>query len=260
VDYQVPSVALAARILKMLSRYKYRSCSLKEIAEKLEVNKTTCLRVLRTLEKEDFVKYDPDTRRYSLGPYLIPLGTRASELNDTVASAMSELQSVAAATGMTTVLVKRLKDDRLIYIGSAEPPGEGVRIAVSVGQQFPITGAAFGRCFLAFDTEEAWQHFIQAGLRAYTPHTVTDPDKFIEILREVRRQGYAVSHSELTPGISAIAAPIFNRAGGVELVMACLVMTSQLTPEREEAAIQTLLQSTRKLSEWSGYQHRPNTL
>jgi DNA-binding IclR family transcriptional regulator len=260
VDYQVPSVALAARILKMLSRYKYRSCSLKEIAEKLQVNKTTCLRVLRTLEKEDFVKYDPDTRRYSLGPYLIPLGTRASELNDTVASAIAELHAVAAATGMTTVLVKRLKDDRLIYIASAEPPGEGVRIAVSVGQQFPITGAAFGRCFLAFDSEEAWQRFIQAGLRAYTPHTITDADQFIQSLRDVRRQGYAVSHAELTPGISAIAAPIFNRFGQVELVMACLSMTSQLTPEREQDAIRALLESTGKLSLWSGYQHRPHGL
>lgn len=251
--YEVPSVALAARILKLLSRYKYRDCTLTEIAERLSVSKTTCLRVLRTLEREDFVRFSAETKRCSLGPYLIPLGNRAAELNQRIASAMAELRVVAEKTGLTSVLVQRLRDDRLIYIASAEPPDVRVRITVSVGQQFPITGGAFGKCFLAYDEESEWRRWTAGGLKAFTPNTIVDPERFEKSLREVRRKGYAVTHAELTPGISAVAVPIFNRAGQVELVMACLAVTSQLNEEREQCAISQLRASAARLSEWSGY-------
>ncbi|WP_290586030.1 IclR family transcriptional regulator [Alicyclobacillus sp.] len=244
---------MAARILKLLSRYKYRSCTLTEIADRLSVNKTTCLRVLRTLEREDFIRYHPETRRYSLGPYLIPLGNRAAELNQRIAGVMAELPMVARATGMTTVLVQRLRDDRLIYIASAEPPDDRVRIAVSIGQQFPITGAAFGKCFLAYDEEDDWDRWIAEGLKAFTPNTITHPERFKESLREVRQQGYAVTHAELTPGVSAVAVPIFDRLGRVEWVMACLALTAQLDDERIARAIARLRAGAERLSEWSGY-------
>ena len=123
MEYTVPSVALAAQALRLLSRHKYKSSSLTDIARKLNASPTTCLRVLRTLEREDFVLYDPETRRYSLGPYLIPLGNRAAELNDAVARATAEIRRVAAQTGLTTALVQRW-DDRPIYIASAEPPAD----------------------------------------------------------------------------------------------------------------------------------------
>jgi len=256
LDYQVPSVALAARVLKLLSRHKYRQSTLTEIAERLGVNKTTCLRVLRTLEREDFVSYDPQSRRYSLGPYLIPLGARAADLNDVYAHALAELHQVAAHTGMTAVLVKRLRDDRVIYIGSAEPPGDGVRIAVSVGQQFPVYGAAFGRCFLAYDDESTWRRVLREGLKAYTPNSITDEEEYVRLLQEVREKGYAVSHGELWPGISAVAVPVFNQQNKVDLVLSCLTMTSVIQGEDVERAVKALKESAAKVSAWSGYQGR----
>src|SRR5258708_21482114 len=125
MEYAVPSVALAAQALKLLSRHKYKSSSLKDIARKLGASPTTCLRVLRTLEREDFVHYDHETRRYSLGPYLIPLGNRAAELNDAFARAATEIRRVASQTGLTTALVQRC-DDRPVYISSSDPPPEDI--------------------------------------------------------------------------------------------------------------------------------------
>ncbi|WAH38022.1 IclR family transcriptional regulator [Alicyclobacillus dauci] len=256
MDYHVPSVELAAKILKLLSRYKYKACSLTEIAAKLEMNKTTCLRVLRTLEREDFIRYDGETRKYSLGPYLIPLGNRASELVDLVSSAITELPTIAEQTGFTCVLVERLRNGKLIYIASAEPPREDVRITVSVGQQFPDIGAAFGRCFLAYDDEARWHELIAKGLPRYTDDTVVDGNVFLERLRDTRQLGYTVSHGELTPGFSSIAVPIFNKFGTVELVLAGLMVTSQISEEIETRTVRVLLDASERLSEWYGYQRR----
>ncbi|MDQ0188937.1 IclR family transcriptional regulator [Alicyclobacillus cycloheptanicus] len=253
MEYHVPSVALAARVLKLLSRYKYKSCTQKEIADALHVNKTTCLRVLKTLEREDFIRYDASTRRYSLGPYLIPLGNRAMQMIDSVAVAAGELEQVAQRTGLTTVLVERLRDDRLIYIAAAEPPRQEVRISVSVGQQYPVTVTAFGKCFLAYDDEEKIERLIRGGLPKYTSNTVVDPDVLLADLARVRRNGYAISHGEAAEGISAIAAPVFNRDGRVEFVLACLSVSSWITEEITQATLQVVRETTAKLSEWNGY-------
>jgi DNA-binding IclR family transcriptional regulator len=262
VDYYVPSVALAMQILTMLSRYKHKSCSLKDISDLTGTNKTTCLRVLRTLERENFVRYDAETKKYSLGQYLIPLGNRAIQLNDSVALAASELKSVARETGMTTVLIERLHDHRVIYIASEEPLEEEVKISVSIGQKFPISGPGFGHCFLAYDDGEKWQELIEAGLVKYTANSIVDAKGFIEKLEQIRESGYSVSHGSLLPGISGVAAPIFGKSKKVEFVMACLAMTTQFEtrPEIEERVIQILLDSTRKLSVWNGMDTRLKNL
>ncbi|WDL99562.1 IclR family transcriptional regulator [Alicyclobacillus sp. ALC3] len=251
--YEVPSVVLAVRILKLLSRYKHRSCSLKEIAELTGASKTTCLRVLRSLEQEDILKYDAERRKYSLGPYLIPLGNRALALNDFLATATSELTAVARETGLTTVLIERLRDDRLIYIASEEPEQDNLRIAVSVGQSFPIVGAGFGHCFIAYGDEASWPRYARQ-LTPFSPNSIVNPDVFYESLRQIRRNGYAVSHGALAHGVSAVAAPIFADSGEVELVMSSLAMTVVLTPELQERALRVLLEHTLRLSEWNGWQ------
>lgn len=258
MEYTVPSVALAAQTLKLLSRHKYKSSSLTEIARKLQASPTTCLRVLRTLEREDFVCYDQETRRYSLGHYLIPLGNRAAELNDAVARATAEIRRVAAQTGLTTALVQRW-DDRPIYIASAEPPTEDIRfsrLSISIGQATPLTAGAHGRCFLAYDDESEWQRHIAAGLRPMTSVTVTDPERFVEILREVRRQGYAISDGEFHRGATAIDAPIFGKHGQVELVISSVCISSQLGKRHLAEVISAICAAARRLSEWNGYTPR----
>ncbi len=244
MTYHIPSVELAVKILKLLSRFRYQASTLTEIAQQTGANKTTCLRVLRTLEAEDFVHYDRDSKRYRLGQYLIPLGNRALQLNDLVAQTIELLPRVVEQTGLTTVLVQRLHDDHLIYIASEEPPTD-VKISVSIGQQFPLLGAGFGRCFLAYEDESIWHEYASRGLVEYTPNTITDVDVLVRVLQEIRETGVHVSHGGLLQGVSSVAVPIFGRDGKVALVMACLAMTSELTEDRAAAVADVLLKVTR---------------
>lgn len=252
MDYQVPSVTLAAQALKLLSRTKYKCCSLKDIARKLDASPTTCLRILRTLEAENFVRFDTETKKYSLGSYLIPLGNRAAECNDSVANAMVEIKKLASITGLTTVLIQRW-DDRLVYTASAEPPGERVRLSISVGQPVAMTSGAHGRCFLAYDDESEWRRLVSLGLRPITPASIIDPDRLLEATQAVRRDGYAISHGEITPGFSAVDVPVFSKTGQVELVISCMFVTGQMDESQLADLIDLLVGSSRELSELNGY-------
>ncbi len=257
MDYHVPSVGLATQMLKLLSRQKYKSCTLKAIADKLGASPTTCLRVLRTLERADFIHYDAETKRYSLGPYLVPLGNRAAELNDAVARASREIKRVATITGLTTAVIQRW-DDRPVYIAVAQPADDApplptTRISITVGQATPLSSGAHGRCFLAYDGEAEWRRVLAAGLRQLTPNTITDPTQFVETLRAVRRDGYAISHGEFHVGMSAVDVPVFGATGRVELVISCMYVTSQMDDANLHDVVRLLRETSRKLSEWNGY-------
>jgi DNA-binding IclR family transcriptional regulator len=247
MDYHIPSVALAVRALKLLSRHKYQSCSLTDIAAKLEASPTTCLRVLRTLEADDLVRYDPDTKQYRLGAYLIPLGNRAAELNGVVASASAEIKRIAAHTRLTTVLIQRW-DDRMVFIASAEPPAEQVRLSIAAGQELPMTSGAHGRCFLAYEDDAEVRRLIGVGIRPVTPATITDPRRLLVTLREVRRNGYAISHGELAPGFSAVDVPILDAAGRAALVISSMYVSSQMDEDHLSDLIAVLRGVSRRLS------------
>jgi DNA-binding IclR family transcriptional regulator len=248
-------VALAARALKLLSRQKYKSCSLKEIAEKLHASPTSCLRALRTLEQEDFVRCDQETKKYSLGPYLIPLGNRAAQMNDSISRASAEIKRIAAATGLTTALIQRW-DGRLIYIAKAGPPA-GVsrftRLSITVGEPTHQTIGAHGRCFLAYEDEAEWRRRMATGIQALTPNTITDPERFIAALREVQRNGYAISHGEFRLGASAVDVPVFDSTGEVNFAVSCMYITLQMDDGYLAGVIEILRAASRKLSEWNGY-------
>lgn len=218
----VPSVEFAARILDFLSRYKNRKSTLTEISQDLSISKSTCLRILRVLNEYRLVRYDEETRKYSLGEYLIILGARAADFSDRLAVSRPHLRDLCRKTGLTCVLVEPAPQNRLMYVAKEEPDVD-VRINVALGQYFPITGASFGKCFLAYmDEREAGRIIREVGIKQFTTKTITNVDQFREHLKAVRKLGYAYSFEEHTQGVSAVAAPVFDFSGKVVMVVACL--------------------------------------
>ncbi|RTG96371.1 hypothetical protein CSW21_05465 [Thermus scotoductus] len=60
--------------------------------------------------------------------------------------------------------------------------------------------------------EEAWpRHFVSGFQR--TSNTIADLERFLEEIRRVAQQGYALDMEENEPGIRCIAAPIYDAGG-----------------------------------------------
>ncbi len=248
----VPSVEFAVRILDFLSRYKNRRSTLTEISQALAMSKSTCLRILRVLNENRFVHYDEETRKYSLGEYLVILGTRAAEFSDKLAVSLPVLKDLTGRTQLTSVLVEPAPHNRLVYIAKEEPD-VSVRINVAIGQYFPITGASFGKCFLAFmDGEEADRIIREVGIKQFTSRTITNADEFMENLKAVRRLGYAYSFEEHTQGVSAVAAPVFDFNGKVVMVVACLGTPALLNESSLPGIKDAVLDAARRITRGLG--------
>jgi DNA-binding IclR family transcriptional regulator len=57
--------------------------------------------------------------------------------------------------------------------------------------------------------------FLRRGLTAFTPFTLTAPDRFRRALAMARLSRLAVAHWELEPDRSALAVPVFGPGGRV---------------------------------------------
>ncbi|AST91012.1 MULTISPECIES: IclR family transcriptional regulator [Sutcliffiella] len=217
----IPSVYSALNILEFLTKEKYKKSTLTELSSALGISKSTCLRILKTLELKDYVHFDPISKRYKLGSYLIFLGLRSKEMNDFMNTSISYLSTICEEVNQTVVLAKPNDDLHLVYIAKEEPDQQ-IRLTISPGETFPVIGGAVGKCYLAHLPDSEITKIISAfmvdgHLPRYTENTITDPEKFKEELRTIRHEGIAETNSEHTQGIHAIACPIFNGKGEVVL-------------------------------------------
>nr|WP_275404075.1 IclR family transcriptional regulator C-terminal domain-containing protein [Pseudonocardia acidicola] len=77
----------------------------------------------------------------------------------------------------------------------------------------PAHPTALGRALLAFSPTSTVEMTIMRGLRPYTPHTVTSPDRFRRALATTRLTRVAVTRCE--PNTAEVAMPVFGPGGEV---------------------------------------------
>jgi IclR family transcriptional regulator, KDG regulon repressor len=231
--YFVPSVDLAARILQLLSRYRTARSTLTEIANATGDSKTTCLRVLKTLQGHGLVRYDPETHRYSLGITAVVIGARAEETLDYVSYVKPCLTEASDRTDLTAVLIQRVSEDRLMYVAKQESLSRA-RVNISVGNRFPITEVSYGKWLLAYIDPPEREKILASGLRQVTPATLTDVSAYRDQLSEIRDAGVLISFEEYVPGVCAISAPILKNPDDLLGVMAVLGTASSQTKDATE--------------------------
>lgn len=200
------SVRNAVRVLKQFSSSQ-RDLGVTELAARLELGKSTVHRLLTTLAEERFIEQDHETGRYRLGIASFELGAAASsptDLHQAVLMPMSVLRVKTGETVQTSVLDGR----QVVYVERLESPNT-LRLFLEVGTRNHAHCTGSGKCLLAYLDDRQVDHLLADwDLPAITPHTITDPRRLREALREVRAQGYAHNLHESEVGVVSVAAPI----------------------------------------------------
>ncbi len=96
----------------------------------------------------------------------------------------------------------------VVYVDMVETT-HPVRIVPKLGKRFPAHCTAAGKVLLAYKSVEEIERILKkVGLPSYTNNTICDKDTFIQHLRKVVEQGYAIDCEELESEVMCIAAPI----------------------------------------------------
>ena len=206
-------IARAGQILRTLAATR-DGLSLSEVAQRVELPKSTVHRIIGALEHEGLVAAARPNGRYKLGPEVLRLAAgQDAELRTEVRPVLHRL----SAEVNETVDLSVLSHDRVSFIDQVAAPHR-LRAVSAVGASFPAHCTANGKALLAAHPDEMLRKLLPAKLEAATPNTITDREVLIEQLDVVRRVGYAEDREELTPGISAVGAVISDGFGPVAAV------------------------------------------
>jgi IclR family acetate operon transcriptional repressor len=116
-----------------------------------------------------------------------------------------------------------------------------------IGRDVPDHASAAGKVFLAHGVSR-----IAPRLERLTPRTLVDRAALAEDLAAVRERGYATLVDELEPGLSVVAAPVFD-AGGVVAALAVSGPTARLPPHRLAVLGRVAIEQADAISERLGH-------
>src|SRR4051812_33274407 len=177
-----------------------------ELSALLDTPGSTIYRYLRTLTEFGFV--DRTASGYRLGPRLvIGRGTNVSS-EELIRVADPVLQSLAAETGETAVITRRigLAAVCLQEAESAQP----LRVHLAPGTSIPLHRGALAKVLLAYAPPEILEEFLAHEPKA--PHAPR-PKELKKELTAIVAAGVARSEGEFITGTVTIAVPIIREDG-----------------------------------------------
>jgi len=187
--------------------------TLTDLANRTGLNISTCHHLLATLIKRGFAAKVPGRRLYALGTRIHHLSYACLQV-DLPRRARPYMESVNEATG-ETVHLAALQGDAIVTVAVREAR-HAVRVDTGkLGKLEGVHATAAGKAILAWLPENEARRIVGTGLKRFTDNTVTDFAEFIEELRIVRRNGYAICREEYLPGVYCVGAAIRDQAGGV---------------------------------------------
>ncbi|GAB3265583.1 IclR family transcriptional regulator [Kineosporia babensis] len=128
--------------------------TLVELARTVELPVSTTLRLLRTLEQDQFVTR-AESGGYRPGPRMMQLGAQALSHEHLVPLSRAALNELVAQTGESAYLSVPGPGQTALYLAMAQGT-HSVRHAGWVGRSFPLEGSAAGGVLLGRTPEQGW--------------------------------------------------------------------------------------------------------
>jgi DNA-binding IclR family transcriptional regulator len=208
----IRSVVRAGQILKELGTGSPR-LGVTELSERLGLAKATVYGLLRALESEGLVERDDETGKYRVGVTVLQLGNAYLDGNELRARSLLWADSLAERA-MEAVRVGVLVGPNVVIVHHVFRPDDSVQM-LEVGAAIPWHASALGRAIVASLDPAHVEQLLADALPALTGWTVTEPERVVAELDEVRRRGAAIEDQEAVLGEAEIAAPVFGREGPV---------------------------------------------
>lgn len=206
----VESVLRATRLLECFHPGEPQ-LSLAELVRRGGYSKTTTYRLLSTLELAGWLERASDGAfRLTFRPFQI--GSILVDSLDLRQVALPVMRRLSADCGVTVYLTVAAGSDAVCI--ERVDRGKGVRVMdLQVGGTQPLHLGAAPRALLAFREQELLPALLRAGLELRTDRTLATADALVADLAEIRRRGYSISDGDVTPGVAALGAPVFDVRG-----------------------------------------------
>lgn len=252
---KAPAISRAAAVLRLLGKSD-TPLGVQAVARELGLVPSTCLHVLRALAAEEFVSFDPDTKRYSLEAGVLTIARHWLRRNRFSNLAQPVLDRIAQAFDVTTLGVHIVGLDHIIVVAVSQS-GHSIQLRTEIGSRFPALISATGRCIAAFgDHPSAELEARFKTLRWDEPPTL---ESWKAQVNQTRAQGFAVDPGNYISGVTVVAAPVWKTRDSLSHALVAIGIGSSLKRSGLRALQESLLSAAKTLSnqlcgEVSGHQ------
>lgn len=209
--YITPPVQRAARLIKHIADGDPVE-NMASTAKTLNVNRTTLLRLLRTLEAEGFVEKRESGSGYKVGIALLSIAARSFFSQDVVQVAMPIVTRLAETTGLSAHL-GILDGTEVLYL-LRRTPNVPLTSNVRAGTRLPAHATTMGRIMLGhMPVDEVTRLFEGRELQRFSPKTPQSVAELLALVEADRQAGIAWSDAYFEDNISSAAVAVLNFAG-----------------------------------------------
>jgi DNA-binding IclR family transcriptional regulator len=245
-------ISKAGAVLDILEQHKEASAA--DLAAALGEPLSSVYRLLQSLTTTGWVDRGSRRGAYRLGLSLMTIGGLVEDHLDIREASLPSLRELVDATGVTSFLCVR-RGPRAVCLERIE--GYAVQsLVMLLGGSLPLYAGAAPRTLLAFlpvAEQKAILNDTSQQLRDDPPRP-DDKDIIADIAR-IRAVGYSVSDSDVTPGIAALGAPVFNHRGEVQGALSLSGLRGQvLNPAGVDDNIELLRLAAGKASAALGWE------
>ena len=229
----IQSIEVGGQLLRALVHHG-RPMALKDLAREADMTAAKAHPYMVSFGRLALIEQDGASGHYRLGPLALQLGLIGLQQADPVHIATPLMAPLAEQIGQTVGLaVWGARGATMVHIAQAPSP---VHVSLRHGTVFSLTRTASGRLFAAYLPPAEVRKMLEDERRreklrrAEAPATAGLPpaqalpswSAFEAQLDEVRAHGASRSENEVIPGVSAMAAPVFDHTGAIVLAVTAI--------------------------------------
>ncbi len=209
----IQSIEVGGELLRALV-HSGRPMPLKELARDAGMTAAKAHPYMVSFGRLGLIEQDEATGHYALGPLALQLGLIGLQQADPVRIATPLIDALARQLGLTVALA--VWGDRGATIVRIAESDASVAVSLRHGTVFSLGGTASGRLFGAYLPAAEVKRLL-AGER-----DAPSWKDFDLLAGDVRRRGISRSEGEIVPGVSAMAAPVFDHTGRMVLAITAI--------------------------------------
>ena len=228
------------------------SAGLMEVADALELNKSTAHRILTSLVYMGYVSQEERTGRYQLTAKIVRLSQQVVSRLDVPGLVRPYLTELSERAGETVHFVRR-DGVYAVYLDKIVSDRNAIQMVSQIGSRIPLYCSGVGKAIASeLSDDEVREIWKASPVEKLTPHTITNYADFSRAIRQIRLQGYAEDLEENEPGVRCVAASIGAADGRCEYAFSISAPVTRMTDERVKELAGEILMTKRQIAEILG--------
>lgn len=222
-----------------------------ELAEATNEPLSSVYRLLQSLSAIGWVDRGRRRGAYRLGLKLMAIAGLVEDRLDIRECARPALQRLLDVIGVTSFLCLR-RGARAVCVERLE--GQAVQsLAMQLGGSLPLYAGAAPRALLAFLPNVERDEVLADGAGLPGDPIRPSPRAVADDIARVQKQGYAVSDQDVTPGIAALGAPVYNHRGELAAAISISGLRTQILGADESRNVDLVLSCAGQVSAALGF-------